>query len=124
MKRLLATCDDTDIANTISRVGESEGFQVYIAESGTTFKIAFGAFSPDAIILDTLMAGGSLLDLLKYLAADGCAAHILLLDGAGSPAPTPLGPAADSLAIIGRLARPLRASELRRHLVAVKQKAP
>jgi DNA-binding response OmpR family regulator len=124
VKRLLVISDQTDIADTISRIGEAEGFEVYVAGNGATFKIAYGAFAPNVIVLDMLMAGVNAWELLKYLAAQGCKATIMFLhakDNLVRPM-VEQSPVLRQLDIAGGLEEPLRASELRRRLTSIKQK--
>ncbi len=124
MKRLLVISDQTDTADIISRIGESEGFEVYVTENGATFKIAYGAFAPNVIVLDMLMAGVNAGELLKYLAAQGCKASIMFLHATGNMV-RPMAeqsPALRQLDIAGGLEEPLRVSELRRRLSSIKQK--
>jgi CheY-like chemotaxis protein len=123
VKRLLVMTDQTEVADLVCRVGEAEGFKVYVAANGVTFKIAYNAFAPDAILLDMTMAGRNGVELLKYLAAEGCSARIISLNS-GAALPGSLGEgfeAARRLEIAGSLETPIRAAELRRHLLALKK---
>lgn len=80
-RRLLVIDDEPDIAEYIGQVGEGLGYQVRVTSEVESFKSSFQAFSPDVVVLDVVMPEIDGIELVKYLASNGCTAKILVISG-------------------------------------------
>src|SRR6266851_9060860 len=66
---------------SIKRVGEGSGFEVMATEDPRTFQKAARSWRPTLIIMDLKMPGVDGIQLLRDLAADKCAAQVVLASG-------------------------------------------
>ena len=80
--RLLLIDDEPSIGRLFKRVAEGVGFEVVVTEDPAVFTRAARQWQPTVIVLDLNMPGMDGIQLLRSLAADQCAAHILLISGA------------------------------------------
>ncbi len=80
-RRMLVIDDEPDIAEFIGQVGEGLGYDVRVTSDVESFKAAFDGYSPDVVVLDVVMPEIDGIELVKYLAANGCAARILVISG-------------------------------------------
>lgn len=125
MKHLLLIDDEPAIMTYIQAVAEELDFEVCRANDSTDFVESFKKLSPIAIILDLAMPGTDGIELLRWLASEGCQARIAILSGFDRrvlDAAGRLGEAS-GLQIIGVLPKPIRLVELRNMLVLLGQGA-
>jgi CheY-like chemotaxis protein len=80
--RLLVVDDEPSIGRLAKRVAESVGFEVVATEDPLVFAKVARQWHPSVILLDLSMPGTDGIQLLRGLAADKCAAQILLTSGA------------------------------------------
>jgi DNA-binding NtrC family response regulator len=59
----------------------SLGYDVRVTSDVESFKAAFEGYSPDVVVLDVVMPEVDGIELVKYLAASGCEARILVISG-------------------------------------------
>ena len=82
--RLLVVDDEPSIGRLVKRVAESVGFEVIATENPVVFAKTARQWHPSVIMLDLSIPGTDGIQLLRGLAADKCAAHIVLISGADS----------------------------------------
>ena len=114
-KSLFVIDDEPAICALIQRVGEGCGYAVAVASDPALFKQQFHAVSPSVICLDLSMPGSDGIEMLRYLAAQACAARVLIISGYTSgmvQMAVRLGEAL-GLVMAGVLAKPIRIAELR-----------
>jgi EAL domain-containing protein (putative c-di-GMP-specific phosphodiesterase class I)/ActR/RegA family two-component response regulator len=80
--RLLVVDDEPSIGRLVKRVAESVGFEVVATEDPVVFARTARQWHPTVIMLDLSIPGTDGIQLLRGLAADKCAAHIVLISGA------------------------------------------
>ncbi len=122
-RRLLIIDDEPQIGIVMRRIAENCGFEVEITTEADTFKRAYAAFQPDAIILDLAVPGMDGIELLRWLADEGCAASILIASGFGSRVieSAKLLGEARGLTMAGTIAKPMRVAEVRAQLTELEQ---
>ncbi|WP_137155175.1 response regulator transcription factor [Rhizobium sp. FKL33] len=80
--KILIVDDDRDLAETLADYLDLRGgFSVRIADSGSDMKLSFGAFEPDAVVLDLHLKGENGADLAAWIgerAAHKCPAIVFL----------------------------------------------
>src|SRR5216684_6782874 len=79
--RLLIVDDEPGIVRLIKRIGEGSGFEVVATEDPRTFQKVARSWRPSLIIMDLKMPGVDGIQLLRDLAADKCAAQVVLASG-------------------------------------------
>ena len=107
--------DEPAICALIQRIGEGCGYPVAVASDPALFKQQYRAVAPSVICLDLAMPGSDGIELLRFLAAEGCQARVLVISGyqnAMVQMAVRLGEAL-GLKIAGVLPKPIRIAELR-----------
>ena len=123
--RFLLVDDDPHIGLAIRHVAEGCGFDVRTTNRVNGFKAAYKEFRPDVVTLDLGIADGDGIELLRYLADDGCLAQILIVSGFDArvlDAAKRLGEAR-GLKMAGTIAKPMRLAQLRSVLSQLRQDA-
>ena len=111
--------DEPAICALIQRVGEGCGYAVATASDPELFKHQFRAVAPRVICLDLAMPGSDGIEMLRFLAAEGCRARILVISGYNSAMvqmAVRLGQAL-GLEMAGVLGKPIRIADLRNLLL-------
>ena len=80
--RLLVVDDEPSIGCLVSKVAEGVGFEVVVTEDPVVFVETAREWHPSVIILDLKIPGTDGIELLRRLAADNCAARIVLTSAA------------------------------------------
>ncbi len=80
-KRLLVVDDEPDFAEFVKRTAEDIGYDVSALSDPNLFKDAYAAFKPDVIVLDMVMPDLEGIELVQWLAEQGCEARILVVSG-------------------------------------------
>lgn len=80
-KRLLVVDDEPDFADFVKRTAEAMGYDVSALSDPNLFKNAYTAFKPDVIVLDMVMPDIEGIELVQWLAQQGCEAKILVVTG-------------------------------------------
>jgi EAL domain-containing protein (putative c-di-GMP-specific phosphodiesterase class I) len=80
--RLLVVDDEPSIGRLVKRVAEKLGFDVVVTGDPGVFAKTARQWHPNIIILDLNIPGTDGIQLLRGLAADKCASHIVLTSGA------------------------------------------
>jgi CheY-like chemotaxis protein len=107
--------DEPAICALIQRIAEGCGYPVAVASDPALFKQQFHAVEPSVICLDLAMPGSDGIEMLRFLAAQGCRARVLVISGYNSAMvqlAVRLGEAL-GLEMAGVLAKPIRIAELR-----------
>jgi CheY-like chemotaxis protein len=79
--RLLVIDDEPGFGRVVERVGRAVGFDVSLTEDAAVFTNTARLWHPSVIFLDLKMPSTDGIQLLRTLAADKCAAHIVLTSG-------------------------------------------
>src|SRR5438093_5105424 len=80
--RLLVIDDEPSLGDLVRRVAELSGFEVVVTQDPSVFINTERRWQPTVILLDLKMPGTDGIQLLRTLAADKCAAQIVLTSGA------------------------------------------
>ena len=122
INRLLMIDDDAAIGRFIKKVAVGLGFEVVTSDDPAVFLKQARTWLPTVIILDLQMPGTDGVELLRDLAADKCAANIILASGVNRKvleSTRELGEAR-GLRISGILEKPISLAKLRELLAAFK----
>ena len=120
-RRLLVIDDEPVFCEFVRRVAEAEGFEVAVARDGDSFKQAYLDREPAAIILDLIMPDVEGIELLQYLASQGCRSRVFIVSGYSPEYPRLAKAVACSRGMtnVEALAKPIKASQLRAALASV-----
>jgi CheY-like chemotaxis protein len=80
-RQFLFVDDNVYIAQAIQRVAGSCGLEVRLATTAGSFCQRYNELVPDIIGFDLAMPGGDGIELIRFLAAQGCKAPILIITG-------------------------------------------
>ena len=111
--------DEPAICTLIQRIAEGCGYPVAVTSDPAVFKQQFRAVAPNVICLDLAMPGSDGIEVLRFLAAQGCQARVLVISGYQSAMvqmAVRLGEAL-GLEIAAVLSKPIRIAELRNLLL-------
>ena len=114
-QQLLMCDDDAGVGAFVRRIAEDLGYVMHFTARADAFGALYRSVRPDVVILDLVMPGTDGIELLRFLADERSRARILLLSGFDPrmrEAAMLLGEA-HSLDMVGIVAKPVRASELR-----------
>ncbi len=120
-KKILVADDDKVTLETLSAQLRGAGFQVVTAMDAMQAFMAAQRTSPDAVLLDIQMPGGTGLDTLKRLHASTKTQAIPVIAISAHPK---LGPQAMALGAVEFLAKPLDFERLRGTLTRLLAPAP
>jgi EAL domain-containing protein (putative c-di-GMP-specific phosphodiesterase class I) len=121
--RLLMIDDEPAFGRLVKKIAQESGFEVVVTDDPDSFVKTARLWRPTVIVLDLKMPGTDGIQLLRILAADKCAAHIVLSSGAE-------GKILESAMQLGRerglniseaLPKPIRAETLRERLAGFKR---
>jgi EAL domain-containing protein (putative c-di-GMP-specific phosphodiesterase class I) len=121
--RLLIVDDEPAYGNLIAKVAQGSGYEVIVTNDPRGCGRTTRSWSPTVIMLDLQMPGMDGVELLRGLAADQCAAHIVISSGAEEKildAAMRLGHER-GLTMSGVLAKPVRVKKLREMLAGFKR---
>lgn len=80
-RRFLFVDDNSFIASAIERVASGCGFDVASTTTAEAFRERYREQVPDLIGFDLAMPAGDGIELIRFLAAEGCRAPILIITG-------------------------------------------
>jgi DNA-binding response OmpR family regulator len=126
MPSLLMIDDEPAIGTLVRRVGETCGYHVIAVSDAARFKSELETNSPDLIALDLTMPDTDGVELLRFLAAEGCTALVLIISGYSDrmvSTAVRLGEAL-GLNMAGVLHKPIGIAKLRATLVGLDQSRP
>ena len=114
-KRLLVIDDERDIGEFIRTVADEMGYDVKVTSSADEFQAAYRSFNPTHIMLDIVMPDIDGIELLRYLAANGCQARVLVMSGYSEKYLESAQKLSDAYGLrkIDRLTKPIRLAKLR-----------
>src|SRR6266481_3270230 len=121
--RLLVIDDEPAFAQVVKKVAQDCGFEVVVTTDPSVFMNAVRLWHPTVIMLDLKMPNTDGIQLLRALAADNCAAHVVVTSGEH-------GKVLEAAMQLGRerglnmrdvLPKPVRAQELRERLAMLKR---
>ena len=122
LPRLLLIDDEPALAAFVADVARDCGFDPELTATNEQFRSALLAECPDMIALDLGMPGMDGVELLRFLAEQGCRAPVLIISGFDRrvlESAFRLGEAL-GLTMIGPLEKPVRAEELERVLTEMR----
>ena len=79
--RLLVIDDDQAFSRFVRKVALTLGFEVTVTADPEEFKTAVKSWSPTLVMLDLNMPGSDGVELIRYLAAGRCSAHVVVASG-------------------------------------------
>ena len=115
MERLLVIDDEPDIGSFIKTVAESCGYEVTITSDSESFKKEYSSLRPDVVALDLAIPNTDGIELLRFLAEEGCDARVLIISGFDQrvlESAWRLG-SARGLRMAGMITKPARVADLR-----------
>jgi EAL domain-containing protein (putative c-di-GMP-specific phosphodiesterase class I) len=121
--RLLIIDDEPAIGAFISRVAANMGYEILAISTADKFMEHVRSWAPTEIMMDLKMPNVDGLELLSHLAAEKCAANIILMSGVDrSVVEAARRVGLDrGLKVTGALTKPMRVAELHAALDAVKR---
>ena len=81
---VLIVDDDADIREMICLFVPRLGLEPTAVASGAAFRAAYERKTPDVVVLDIVLPGENGIDLLRWLAARGCRARVVVISGLAS----------------------------------------
>ncbi len=81
VKRLLVIDDEPEFCNFIREVAEAEGFDVIVASGADEFRHAYKERDPGIVVVDVVMPDVDGIELVNWLADQGCTAQVLVMTG-------------------------------------------
>ncbi|HUG46068.1 MAG TPA: response regulator [Sphingomicrobium sp.] len=120
--RLLVIDDEPALAQFVAQVARDCGFAPILTSNDRDFRDAVVAKRPDMVVLDLGMPGMDGVELLRFLAAEGQSAPVLIISGFDRrvlESAFRLGEAL-GLTMVGPLEKPVRAEDLETLLKATK----
>lgn len=123
--RLLVIDDDPFVPRWIRQVAEREGYDVTVSADPQAVRTICRSLQPTLVLIDLTLGGYQGLDVLRLLAAEQCAAPIVLTGAAELPVLQSAARFGESLdlAMAGTLAKPIDLGHLRRTLATHAQTA-
>lgn len=79
--RLLVIDDERDVCESIRKVAEMQGYQVYATDRPRDFRTAYESFQPDIVMVDIVMPDVDGVEILKQLADQRARAHVVMMTG-------------------------------------------
>lgn len=119
-RRLLVIDDEAEIGEFIREVAEDLGYEVVVTRHAEAFKTGYESFDPTLIMLDIVMPDVDGIELLRYLAQEGCRAKVLVMSGYSEKYLESAEKLSDAYGLkrIDRLTKPIRLAKLREVLSA------
>jgi len=117
-KKLLIIDDEEAFRELARAAAERIGFDVVTTGSAEEFRNAFHDYNPTTILLDVVMPETDGVELIQWLAAEGCTAKIVVVTGFApnySRMAQALGEAR-GLTSVSTLRKPVSISDLRREI--------
>jgi len=124
--RLLVIDDEPALADFVAQVARECGFDPVLTARDDDFRDEFRSRRPDVVVLDLGMPGMDGVELLRFLAAEGNEAPVLIFSGFDRrvlESAFRLGEAL-GLRMIGPLEKPVRFQELEHLLMSLRPKVP
>ncbi len=120
---LLLIDDEPTVGRFLAHAAEECGYRALATATADSFRREYRLLRPDAIAVDLAMPGGDGVELLRFLAAEGCRAPVLIISGFDRrvlESSFRLGEAL-GLRMAGPLSKPVRFDELEAMLVSLRQ---
>jgi len=80
-KRLLVIDDEPEFCNFVREVAEGAGFDVIVASGADEFRHAYRERDPGVVVVDVVMPDVDGIELVNWLADQGCTAQVLVMTG-------------------------------------------
>ncbi len=114
-KRLLVIDDEPAFLKYVRRIAESLGHEVTTTSNPIEFKDVYRSLDPNFIVVDIVMPGVDGIEILTWLAEQGCRAKVVVISGF-NPYYSEFAKVistARGLVSVSTFAKPIRASDLR-----------
>ena len=79
--RLLVIDDERDIGEFIGEVAKGLVYEILVTADTKSFMEEYNSFMPDVVVVDVVMPETDGIELVKFLANNGCNARILVISG-------------------------------------------
>ena len=79
--QLIVVDDEPALAHLVGEVADLAGFDVRTTHSAIEFQEVWAIFKPDVIVMDLVMPDVEGVELLAWLAEQGCSVPIILMSG-------------------------------------------
>lgn len=114
-QRLLIIDDEEPFRELARTAAERVGFDVVVTSNAGDFKQAYQNYNPTSILLDVVMPGTDGVELIQWLATEGCTAKIIVATGYAPNfgAMTRALGKAKGLASVSTLLKPVSLTDLR-----------
>jgi DNA-binding response OmpR family regulator len=80
-RRLLLVDDELSVAKFLAHAAEECGFEAIVTVTAESFRSQYRTLSPDTVVLDLALPGSDGVELLRFLAEEGCKARVILVSG-------------------------------------------
>jgi len=80
-RRLLIVDDEPEFGEYVKRVAAELGFSVEVTHAASDFMELYRSFDPTVIVMDILMPHMDGIELVQWLAGNGCSARVILASG-------------------------------------------
>jgi CheY-like chemotaxis protein len=79
--RLLLIDDEPLVGRFIAHAAEECGYEATVTISAESFRSRYAAAAPDVVVVDLAVPGCDGVELLRFLADQGCRAKVLIVSG-------------------------------------------
>ena len=114
-QRLLVIDDEPEFGEYVKRVAADLGFSVEVTQRASDFMELYRSVDPTVIVMDILMPQMDGIELVQWLAGNGCSARVILASGYNpryAKAAETLAQEIGSLEVV-TLQKPVRVPDLR-----------
>ena len=113
-RQLLLIDDEPAFGRFVAHAAELAGYTAHVTTSADPFKAKYRETAPDVVALDLALPGSDGVELLRFLAEEGCAVPVIIVSGFDRrvlESSMRLGEAL-GLNMMGQLTKPVRLHEL------------
>jgi DNA-binding response OmpR family regulator len=114
--RLLIVDDEPDFCEFVRRAFVGLDYDVEVTTTAKAFKTTYKRFAPSVIVLDVVIPDVDGIEIVQWLAAQGCTAGLLILSGAN-----PLY--AEAAEVVGKVTGKMPIKAMRKPVSAVDLRA-
>jgi DNA-binding response OmpR family regulator len=114
-RRLLVVDDEPDFAEFVSQIAIDLGYKAQTCTRSSDFRRAYAEFAPTHIVLDVVMPEVDGIEIMRWLAAQGATAKVIVTTGYNPQYAKMAGLVGSDhgVQLIDTLTKPVRLSDLR-----------